>query len=109
MITVEQILNNLNITSNYKGYKIIVTAVEIALCDEEALDNVVDKIYHRVAEINNISFVSIERNIRTAIAHSWAVVPFKFNKVLDYKCDKPPHASLFIRLMTEKIKEENNL
>ncbi len=109
MITIEQILNSLNITSNYKGYKIIITAVEIALEDELALDNVIERIYHRVAEINGISFVSVERNIRTAISHSWAVVPFKFDKVLNYKCDKSPNASLFIRLMAEKIKSENNL
>ena len=109
MATTQEILNNLNITSNYKGYNLITEAVDIVLEDETTLDNVVEKVYNKVAEINNISKVSVERNIRTAIAHSWNVAPHRCNKVLDYKCEKPPHASLFIKLIVEKLKKDNRM
>ena len=109
MATTQEILNNLNITSNYKGYGMIETAVDIVLEDETALDSVVEKVYNKVAEINNISKVSVERNIRTAITHSWNVAPHRCSKVLDYKCEKPPHASLFIKLIVEKLKKENHM
>lgn len=105
MLETELLLHGLGITTNYKGYEILVAAVDIVLRDENALSDVMETIYNGVAVKLNISAASVERNIRTAISHAWDIAPNRFGKVIGWPNPYPPTSSELIRLLTEKVKE----
>ena len=103
MIETEEVLNSLNITTNYKGYKIIVQAVDI-MFDSEGKNLTAQAIYHQLADANSISPSSAQRNISTAIVRAWSVAPQKFEKVLGGKEASAPKTAEFLRLVYEKVK-----
>lgn len=105
MLETELLLHGLGITTNYKGYEILVTAVDIVLRDENALSDVMETIYKGVAEKLGLSAASVERNIRTAISHAWDIAPNRFGKVIGWPHPYPPTSSELISLLTEKVKE----
>lgn len=104
MLETEFLLHSLGITSNYKGYRILIAAVDIALRDENALNDIMVSIYGGVAEKLGISAASVERNIRTAISHAWELAPNRFYKTLGWDSTYPPTSSELIALLTEKVK-----
>lgn len=105
MLETEMLLHGLGITTNYKGYEILVAAVDIVLRDENALSDVMETIYKGVAEKLGISAASVERNIRTAISHAWDIAPNRFTKTLGWPHSYPPTSSELISLLTEKVQK----
>ena len=103
MLETEWILHKAGITSNYKGYWLLDSAVDIILADKTAKDNVVDVIYKSLAEKFEISSVSVERNIHTAISRRWEVAPERLNSALERNRLWQPTASEFIILLYEKV------
>lgn len=107
MLETEILLNRLGITTNYKGYAILVAAVDIVYANPAALDDIMVSVYGTVAHRLGISARSVERNIRTAINYAWSLVGYRFGKVLGYKDDTPPRAGVLIRLLYENVKRES--
>ena len=104
MLETELILHKAGITSNYKGYWLLDSAVDILLADPLATDSIVDTVYKSLAEKFEISVVSVERNIHTAISRRWEVAPERLNSALGRKRRWRPTASEFILLVFEKAK-----
>ena len=104
MLETELILHKAGITSNYKGYWLLNSAVDVLLYDESAKDNIVDIVYKTLAEAFEISTVSVERNIHTAISRRWEVAPERLNSAFDRKRLWQPTASEFMLLLLDNVK-----
>ena len=66
----EQLLKQCRFSKRYQGYQCLIECIRIASEDEEKLLYVTE-IYTDVAQKFNISWKSVERNIRTAFDYSW--------------------------------------
>ncbi|MBR4035488.1 MAG: hypothetical protein IKJ05_02000 [Oscillospiraceae bacterium] len=103
MLDIELILHAAGITSNYKGYWLLDSAVEMVMADTALLSNLVDGVYKVVGEKFGISQVSVERNIHTAITRAWEVAPQRVNKALNRSRLWRPTASEFITLVLKQL------
>lgn len=106
MLDIELILHSAGITSNYIGYWLLDSAVEMVMADPSLADNLVEGVYRTVGEKYEISFVSVERNMHTAIKRAWEVAPQRVNKALGRSRVWRPTASEFILLVAEKLKTD---
>ncbi len=106
MLETELILHKAGITSNYKGYWLLNSAVDLILSDPLAKDNIVDIIYGTLAQRFEISPVSVERNISTAIGRAWEMAPQRVNTALGRQAVWQPTVSEVILLLTERVKKE---
>ena len=106
MLETEWIIHKAGITSNYNGYWLLDSAIDIMLADPDAVNHIVDKVYKALAEKFEISEVSVERNIHTAIQRAWEVAPQRLNKALDRNFVWRPTVSEFMLLLLDKVKSE---
>lgn len=70
-------LQALGITKNYKGYHKLKLAWELALEDEFRLYAVSKRLYKPVAEKCGCTSTSVERNIRTITDNVWKLIALK--------------------------------
>ena len=103
MLEIELVLHAAGITSNYKGYCLLDSAVEMVLADPGVIDNMVDSLYTALGRKFGISPVSVERNIYTAITRAWQVAPQRVNKALGRSAVWRPTVSEFISLVAKQI------
>ena len=103
MLDIELILHSAGITSNYIGYWLLDSAVEMVLADPDIMDNMVDSLYSALGKKFGISPVSVERNIHTAITRAWQVAPQRVNKALGRSAVWRPTVSEFISLVAKQI------
>ena len=103
MLEIELVLHAAGITSNYKGYWLLDSAVEMVLADPGVIDNMVDSLYTALGKKFGISPVSVERNIHTAITRAWQVAPQRVNKALGRSAVWRPTVSEFISLVAKQI------
>ncbi len=61
----------LGVTKNYKGYNQLKLAVDFALEDEDRLCNASKRLYNPVAESSGCSCCSVYRNIQTISENIW--------------------------------------
>ncbi len=61
----------LGVTKNYKGYNQLKLAVDFALEDEDRLCNASKRLYNLVAESSGCSGCSVYRNIQTISENIW--------------------------------------
>ncbi len=106
MLETELILHNAGITSNYKGYWLLNSAVDILLANQQAENNMVDAVYKTLAQQYEISPVSVERNISTVISRVWETAPQKLNNALGRRAVWQPTVSEIILLLTDKVKTQ---
>ena len=95
-----QELQTLGVTANYKGRKQIALSVQLALQNEDRLNNVVKEIYWVVADQLGCDRSDIERNIRTAIRAAWKNTPRRFQELAGYPMCSPPCASELLSILT---------
>ena len=103
MLEIELVLHAAGITSNYKGYWLLDSAVEMVMADPDIMNNMVDSLYTALGKKFGISPVSVERNIHTAITRAWQVAPQRVNKALGRSAVWRPTASEFISLVAKQI------
>lgn len=68
-------LRKYDIKAPLKGYELLRDAVAFAVVGEKGDVRVTKNIYPRLALVHNTSISNVERNIRSAIEHAWAVTP----------------------------------
>ena len=61
------LLDRLGMSSKYKGYRMLLLALEIALRDEDNLTNIFQRIYTPVAERCGVTPVMVDKNLRSII------------------------------------------
>lgn len=94
-----QELQALGVTANYKGYKQLALAVQLALQQEERLNHVTKELYWAVAGRLGCGRFSIERNIRTAAHIAWQTNPSRLQELAGYPLYAAPSASQFISIL----------
>ena len=72
---VEQMLYSIGLTPNYKGYRQLTQALQIAVEEPEALEAVTKWLYPAVARKCGTNWKTVERNIRTMIGIAWRTAP----------------------------------
>ncbi len=98
-----QELQSLGITANYKGYKQLALAVQLALQKEERLNHAAKALYQPVADQLGCSCSSVERNIRTAARVAWQINPCGLQKLAGYPLCAAPSAAAFVSILTTHL------
>lgn len=101
--TLNEILYTLGITGKYKGYQMIIIAVELALEDEGRLCSVMKELYQPVAYICACPCHCVEHNIRTAIFHAWRMNKEFLFDIAKYPLYAPPSVSEFITILVSYV------
>lgn len=101
---IRNILRELSITGNYKGYVYILTACELILEDETRLHSIMRDVYFEVAKIHGCKVQNIERTIRTVIFHVWKNQRVKLCKIAGYTLLSPPKVSEFLSIIVNYIR-----
>ena len=100
------ILRRLGIRESYKGYRRVLIAVDRCLEDSSRLLAFRDSIYVYMAEEENISWRTVEKNFRTVVKRAWAINPELVQEIAGYRIDWDPSVSEFIsNLVTYRKKQ----
>lgn len=93
-------LQRLGITKRYRGYTQVLFAIEMALENEECLQNVTERVYKVVASQCRCDPSCVERNIRTISHVAWKTNRTHLRNIAGYPLYAFPAASEFISIMT---------
>ena len=101
---IEATLRELGIGNNYIAQQRVVTAIALALEDEDRLFSVTRKIYALAGERCGCSWAAVERNIRTTVQRVWRINPQGLIKMAGYPLTEPPTASDFIEIVAHYLR-----
>lgn len=98
------ILDRLGISTKYKGYRMLASAIEIAVENEEAILLVTKLIYPEVAKRFGVSGSNVDKNIRVAITAFWNNGNRDlYNKIVGYEVAQRPSNAEFIAAIASYI------
>ena len=105
MKSIHELPLSLGIHSTYKGYHYLVTALELAIQNEDNLIFVTKNIFPIVARKYHTNVHCVERNIRTIILNCWNS-PYRktLQEIAPCPLYKPPSVGEFIDILFWKIK-----
>lgn len=89
MTTIQEDLWRLGIGKRLKGYKMTVTAVELAMENEDRLQCAQEYLYKPIARQLDCDFRSVERDLRTVIAHAWHNNPDYLSHLAGFPLPQP--------------------
>lgn len=96
---VEQMLCSIGLTQNYKGYRQLAQALQIAGEEPGSLEIVTKRLYPAVARECGTNWKSVERNIRTMIEIVWQSAPEKLERLSGYPLEEKPKPAQFLALL----------
>ncbi|MDE5604478.1 MAG: sporulation initiation factor Spo0A C-terminal domain-containing protein [Eubacterium sp.] len=102
-------LQELGVTKNYKGYYQLKLAIQLALEDDFRLQAVSKEIYKPVAEKFGCHHHSVERNIRTISRRIWRRNPEKLCEIAMCKLNAEPSASELISIIVANIQRSQSV
>ena len=111
---VYRIMKSLQMSSSYKGYRYLKTAIMMILDDETVLQSFVKRIYAKIAETCDDTASNVERNMRHVIRKSYCKpndeICMKIFGTIETKTNKEFIAEIceYIKQL-EKIEKANNL
>ena len=109
MKEIDNLLRRLGIGSNYYGFQITTTAVDLVMNDFDKLLFVTKELYPDVAEKCNCSVYSVERNIRTVARVAWQRNPELLINLAQYPMSVPPSASQFIDILAAYLSRNDGI
>lgn len=65
------LVRKLGISANYRGYRFLVTAIELALEDETCLSSLGKSVYPTISQKFGVSQKAVESSLRRVIDHCW--------------------------------------
>ena len=101
---VEEMLRKLGVNATYVGYKLAITAVEIAIKEPDRLTAVTKQLYPECAKKHDVSEYSVERNLRTVAGVAWRRNPELLMKIAGYPMTTPPTAREFVEMLAARVK-----
>ena len=102
----QNLLRYLKIPGTYKGYKQMVTAIDLAIEDEDRLLNVTIDLYPRVAEIHHTTSSCVQKNLRKIVAACWENGgKEQLESLLDLTYERRPFTKDFIDLLADYLKK----
>lgn len=102
----ETLLRQFGVGEHYSGYKLCISAVEIALEHPESLNSITKCIYPELADFHHTSLKCVERNLRTMIEKIWKSGGREFFCGPDSDNQKRPSNSRFIEMLVQVLKSE---
>lgn len=108
MINVQDTLNTLGITHNYRGYRRVVSALVLVFQDEDRFDAIIRDVYQKVAQEYNCDWSAVERALRTIVRRAWKTNQEFLIKIAGYPLTEPPPVSEFIAILYNYIKRSNS-
>lgn len=98
------ILDRLGISSKYKGYRMLLTGIEIAVQDEDAVTQITQKIYPQIAQRCGTTPVNVEKNLRKVIEIFWNYGDRSFyDEIAGYSPPSRPTNAEFIGAISSYI------
>lgn len=104
---VYKIIRYFSITSNYKGYRLIIDAIEMYATNNDKCLKITKDIYPALAIKYKMSSSSVERNIRTIVETCWKNDRRAVEQLLGYKINKCPSNAVFIDAIAYHIIANN--
>ena len=102
----QSLLRYLKIPGTYKGYRQLVTAIDLAIEDEDRLLNVTIDLYPLVAEIHHTTSSCVQKNLRKTIATCWENGgKEQLEALLDLTYERRPFTKDFIDLLADYLKK----
>ncbi len=98
-----KIIRQFRISSRYKGYPLIIDAIEMYIENNGKSIQITKDIYPILATKYNMSLSSVERDIRTIIEICWHNDNKSIEEMLGYKINKCPSNSIFIDAIAHYI------
>ncbi len=99
-----QILDNLGFSTKYKGYTMLLEAIEMATEDEEKASKLSRFIYPEVAKRHDMSPSGVEKSIQRVIRSFWENGNRSFYcKIAGYEVTKRPANAAFINTVASYI------
>lgn len=102
--SIQQVLRQLGIGANYKGFRITVLAISLIVENEDRLTSITKDIYYDVAKLTGYRWTAVERNIRTVVARAWYCNPQKLNQIAGYTLTSAPIASEFLDIVSNYVR-----
>lgn len=93
------VLMRLEITPNYKGYRQMLTALEIVESNPEALTRVTKWLYPAVAKRHQTNWKQVERNLRIAVKTAWGTNRDFLQMLSPFPVKKRPTVFQFISIL----------
>ena len=102
-MTIQEALRPFGSLRCYRGMKQTMTAISLALENEDRLNAVIKEIYIPTALIHNTSASAVERNIRTVVQHALQVNPGYLTRIAGYPLNGAPSVSEFLAIMVSYL------
>lgn len=100
-------IRHFRVSSRYKGYPLIVDAIEMYIEGDGKSIQITKDIYPKLAQKHNMSFSSVERDIRTIVEICWQNDRKYVEEILGYKINKCPSNSIFLDAISYHILNNN--
>lgn len=96
MIDIEELIRTFHISARYKGYHLIIEAIQIIVDSNVDYFQISKDVYPRLMIKYDTSMSCIERNIRTVVEHCWRNNKELLNQIFGYELIKSPTNTEFI-------------
>lgn len=106
---VYKIIRYFHINSKYKGYPLIVDAINFYVENYGKYIKITKDIYPLLSKKYSIPFSCVERNIRTVVETCWDNDKQAVEAILGYKTAKCPSNSEFIDAIAYRIAKDCNI
>ena len=110
--TVSELIHNIGVPANIKGYHFLRTAILMCIDNTENLHSITKLLYPNVAKLHNTTPARVERAIRHSIEATWnRGNPDAIHIVFGYRPNNHPKPtnSEFIAMITDNLRVKMNL
>ena len=97
------VLRPLGLTERYRGYPILIEAVNQTITNGKSKFPLVQNLYSSIAEEYGFPVHCVERNIRTLAHRAWKVNPGYLQELAGYPLKGPPTVSEFIDILASHV------
>lgn len=103
---VTEVLSEIGIPTNLKGYQYVKTAVELCVKDRDLLNSITKSLYPEVARLHHVNYIKVEHAIRHAIQRAWESNNPQLRKIIfgnTLYLDSRPTNSAFIAAIVDYV------
>ena len=97
-----KLLVHLGITPNYKGFYLLLSALELLRSQPKAILSVTKQLYPAIADMYNLSWKTVERDLRTIVSRAWDCNVDMLRKVAGFPIICCPTVAQFLAILVER-------
>ncbi|MBQ4563738.1 MAG: sporulation initiation factor Spo0A C-terminal domain-containing protein, partial [Lachnospiraceae bacterium] len=112
-VRISQALHQMGVPANIKGYRYLITAIELCMNDMDMLGSVTKQLYPTIAKRYDTTPSRVERAIRHSIEVAWNrgqidVLDAVFGYTINTRKGKPTNSE-FIAMLSDKLRMSHSL